>query len=288
MLILGGVHGDEFEPMAAVRRLMKLIEPSDLRGRVTLVPVVNEAAFLRKHRFAGDGLDLARTCPGRADGSVTQRRAHAISAMITAGDFLIDLHTGGTTLTVWPFAGYCLHSNEQVLAVQRRMGRAFNLPLVWSTASRNKGRTLSVARDTDIPAIYAEYMGGGRCDRAGVEAYSEGCLNVLAELDMIDRPRWQDRVQYVVEDERENSAFMQIQNPTPMAGYFEPAVTLGQSIAVGEPIGSVCDVLGKRTVTIESKQSGIVVVLKTFSRVDKDDSVAVIVEVDRPLGGFST
>ena len=285
MLILAGVHGDEFEPMAAVRRLMKLIEPTNLRGRVTLVPVVNEAAFGRKHRFAGDGLDLGRTCPGSAAGSITQRTAHAVSEMILASDFLIDLHTGGTTLTVWPFAGYCLHSNEQVLAVQRRMGRAFNLPLVWGTFSRNKGRTLSVARDGDIPAIYAEYLGGARCDPAGVEAYVDGCLNVLGELGMIDRAAQPDRVQYVVEDERENSAYMQIQNPSPLGGYFEPAVPLGQRIAAGAPIGSVCDVTGKRRGSIESKQSGIVVVLKTFCRVDKNDAVAVIVEVDRPLGG---
>jgi predicted deacylase len=78
---------------------------------------------------------------------------------------------------------------------------------------------------------------------------------------------------------------MQIQNPSPLGGYFEPAVPLGQRIAAGEPIGSVCDVTGKRRVSIESKQSGIVVVLKTFCRVDKNDAVAVIVEVDRPLGG---
>ncbi len=288
MLIIGGVHGDEFEPMAAVRRVMELVEPSGLSGRLTLVPVVNEAAFGRKHRFAGDGLDLARTCPGRPDGSITERTAYAICQKIVAVDFLIDLHTGGTTLAVWPFAGYSLHPNQKVMAVQRRMGRAFNLPLIWSTASRHKGRTLSVARDHDIPAIYAEYHGGARCDPAGVDAYTDGCLNVLAELDMIQRPPWQDRVRHVVEDERENSAFLQIQNPTPMAGYFEPAVVLGQRIGVGEPIGAVCDVLGKRAVTIKSKQSGIVVVLKTFSRVDKDDSVAVIVEVDRPLGGFTT
>ncbi len=35
LLITGGVHGDEFEPMAAVRQLMQIVEPSQLRGRVT-------------------------------------------------------------------------------------------------------------------------------------------------------------------------------------------------------------------------------------------------------------
>src|SRR5947199_10536060 len=78
ILITGGVHGDEFEPMAAIRRLMRELRPEQLRGRVTLVPVVNEPAFRRGDRTADDGLDLARTCPGRPDGSVTEQIAFAL------------------------------------------------------------------------------------------------------------------------------------------------------------------------------------------------------------------
>ncbi|MFM2095927.1 MAG: hypothetical protein RIS70_3051, partial [Planctomycetota bacterium] len=71
LLITGGVHGDEFEPMVAIRRLAGAVSPDSLAGRLTLIPVVNEAAFARGTRAAEDNLDLARTCPGRADGSVT-------------------------------------------------------------------------------------------------------------------------------------------------------------------------------------------------------------------------
>ena len=56
LLITGGVHGDEFEPMVAVRRLMRAVEPSQLRGKLTLVPVVNEPAFVHGARTAEDGL----------------------------------------------------------------------------------------------------------------------------------------------------------------------------------------------------------------------------------------
>src|SRR5688500_5161058 len=81
LLITGGVHGDEFEPMVAIREL--IAAPPDLvRGRLTLVPVVNEAAFARGHRTAEDGLDLARTCPGKKDGSITERTAFALSQLI--------------------------------------------------------------------------------------------------------------------------------------------------------------------------------------------------------------
>src|SRR5262245_29744661 len=156
LLITGGVHGDEFEPMVAIRRLVTMVSPAALHGKITLVPVVNEAAFARGSRVAVDGLDLARTCPGRPDGSITEQIAHALSELIRTADYYIDLHTGGTTLSVWPLAGYMLHPNSQVLEKQRAMARSFNLPVVWGTDYRVDGRSLSVARDANVPAIYAE------------------------------------------------------------------------------------------------------------------------------------
>src|SRR3954452_23007149 len=78
VLITGGVHGDEFEPMAAVRRLADALRGRELRGRVTLGPVVNEPAFRLGLRSGDDGLDLARVCPGRPDGSITEQVAHAL------------------------------------------------------------------------------------------------------------------------------------------------------------------------------------------------------------------
>ncbi len=49
LLITGGVHGDEFEPMAAIRRLIGPLRAGRICGRVTLVPVVNEPAFVPRN-----------------------------------------------------------------------------------------------------------------------------------------------------------------------------------------------------------------------------------------------
>ena len=50
---------------------------------------MNRPAFLRGQRTADDGLDLARTMPGRADGSVTQQVAAALTPLIRQADYLI-------------------------------------------------------------------------------------------------------------------------------------------------------------------------------------------------------
>src|SRR5262245_44153672 len=100
--------------MAAVRRLADLLRKRTLRGRVSLVPVVNEPAFRRAQRTGEDGLDLARVCPGRPDGSATEQIAHALAGLIRSADAYIDLHAGGTRLEVYPMAGYMLHPDSVV------------------------------------------------------------------------------------------------------------------------------------------------------------------------------
>src|SRR2546421_12528373 len=220
LLITAGVHGDEFEPMATVRRLMNRIDVNSLRGRLTLVPCVNESAYRRGARTGDDGLDLARVCPGKADGSITERVAHAFSVLIRSADAYIDLHTGGSALRLAPLSGYMLHSDQQILDAQRRMARAFNVPIIWGTNPTPNGRSLSVARDANIPAIYSETGGGGSCDANYVDDCSNGCLNVMASLGMIQRTVPESRVKHIVEDPRDNSGYLQIQHPAPIEGFF--------------------------------------------------------------------
>jgi predicted deacylase len=291
VLITGGVHGDEFEPMAAVRRLIGLLRPEELRGRVTLIPVVNEPAFRRGQRTAEDELDLARTCPGRPDGSITERIAHALAELIRSADFYIDLHTGGTRLRVLPLVGYTLHPDSTILAPQRRMARAFGLPIVWGTNPNLEGRSLSVARDARVPAIYAEYHGGGACDPAGIAASVRGCLHVLADLGVIAGSSATPPVApLVVEDDRPGSGHMQVNHPSPCEGFFEPAVALGQRVQAGELLGTVTDLLGSRAESIRAAYAGIVLVLHTFARIDAGESIGVILETDRspPMQGETT
>jgi len=282
VLITGGVHGDEFESMAALSRLSGLLGERVVRGQVTLVPVVNEAAFRLGQRVADDGFDLARVCPGRPDGSITERVAHGLSRLIGACDYYLDLHSGGARLRVYPLAGYLLHPDPAILDHQRRMARAFGLPIIWGTDPSLNGRSLSVARDARVPAIYAEYLGGGVCDPQGVAAYVRGCLNVLVDLQVIaGEIRLPDLEPLVIEDPRKDSGFLQIQHPSPLEGYFQPAVALGQRVRPGDVLGHVSDPFGPAVVPVQSDRAGFVLVLRAWARVAAGESLAVVMETDR-------
>lgn len=278
VLITAGVHGDEYEPMVAVRALIAMLRGRNVRGQVTLVPVVNETAYRLGQRTGDDGRDLARTCPGRANGSSTERAAHALSTLIRTADYYIDLHTGGARLRVLPLVGYGLVPDVAVLDKQRRMARAFGLPVIWGTDPNLEGRSLSVARDARVPAIYAEYHGGA-WDPAGVEAYVRGCLNVLADLGMIDRgPNPPSTPPLVVEDPRPGAGHMQVNHPAPVAGFFEPAVDLGHKVKIGQALGTICDLLGNRVEPVAAQYAGVVLVIHSPCYIAAGESVGVVLE----------
>lgn len=301
VLITAGVHGDEYVPMLTVRELIRRFETeadllNQLQGRLTLVPVVNESAFRLGRRCGEDGLDLARSCPGKEDGSVTEQTAAALSALIRDADFYVDLHTGGTEFCVWPLAGYVLHKDADILEKQRGMAKAFGLPLVWGTSAELEGRSLSVARDAGVPAIYVEYFGGsvesvgpGHAQwgtipgrelvekEASAHPMVTGGLNLLRHLGALAGEALQHAPE-VIEDHRPQSGHMQICHPAPLDGFFQRAVAVGDWVETGQVLGLVSSVLGERSEPVRAGNGGRVVTLRWHPRVNAGDSVAVVAE----------
>lgn len=300
LLVTAGIHGDEPEPMAAVARLIRDWPVARTRGRVTLIPIVNWPAYALGRRCGPDGLDLARTCPGRPDGSLTEQIAHALSTEIRSADYYIDLHTGGAALELWPLAGYVLAPDAAVLARQRVMARAFGLPVVWGTTAKAEGRSLSVARDAGVPAIYVEIGGGTAFSTSAVEGFVEGCLAVAASVGMLQHPgrasgaardecRGDEEnlataamAAYWVEDDRDDAGVLQQCYPAAIGGLFIARVVLGQRVARGDTLGEVFEPATGRSVQVPALLAGRVLMLRRAPHVVAGDALAAILPLEEP------
>lgn len=278
LLITAGVHGDEYEPMVAVRRVAEWLEGRLLKGTVMLIPIVNQAAYRRGSRVGEDGLDLARTCPGNLDGSETEQIAAALSEAIRDADFYIDLHTGGRNLAILPMAGYMLHEDAYVLQWQRQLAEAFNLPIIWGTTPLLEGRSLSVARDARVPAIYAEHGGGGTYREEVAADYVAGCLNVMNLLGMVRYDARPTRVEHRVEDFRAGSGHLQVRHPSTVDGLFIPAVDLGQTVKRGDYLGETLDMISGDRHPVLAECDGLVLMLHVSPRIHAGSGLAVVLE----------
>ncbi|CAL1519371.1 M14 family metallopeptidase [Chitinophaga sp. MM2321] len=283
VLITAGVHGDEYEPMLAALALTSHLQDRLKTGSVTIVPVVNPGAYAAGSRTGDDGLDLARICPGDSAGSSSARAAAAVSMLIRKADYYIDMHTGGRLFDIYPLAGYMLHTSPEILTLQQEMAKAFNLPVIWGTDDSLDGRTLSVARDANVPAIYIEYGGGSAVRNEIVEAYKQGCLQVLTGLKMMDpESGTAPLLQYWVEDYTPENGHLQSKMPAPSEGIFVPAVVTGDKISEGQLWGYIMDPHSGRRETVTATNDGIVLFLRVVPLVKKGDSLGGILPISKP------
>lgn len=285
VLLTAGVHGDEYEPILTAMELISTLPGCLANGSVTIVPITNEGAYFNGSRCSADGLDLARICPGKPEGTITERTASQISALIKKADYFIDMHTGGIAFEIYPLAGYVLHPSPEVLKTQQEMARAFNLPLVWGTDYRPEGRTLSVARDANIPAIYLEFGGGRGIRNQVVKAYRDGFIRLLNHFNMLKDPSGSDSSidMFWIEDHRQDSGFLQGKMPSPADGIFVANVKVGDKVKAGELFGKVIESYSGKQVDVYADMDGLVFLLRTMVKVKPGDALGGIL----PIGSLN-
>src|SRR5580658_3209498 len=81
LALIAGNHGYEYPPILALQELRTQIDEAALSGTVIMVHVANMPSFLGRTIYFSpvDGKNLNRVYPGRADGTVSERIAYAIT-----------------------------------------------------------------------------------------------------------------------------------------------------------------------------------------------------------------
>jgi N-alpha-acetyl-L-2,4-diaminobutyrate deacetylase len=105
-LLTGANHGDEYEGPAALFELAQTLDPSEVNGRIIIVPALNYPAFRAGTRTSPiDRGNLNRSFPGRPDGTVTEKIADYVTRhLLPLADIVLDFHSGGRTLDFLPYA----------------------------------------------------------------------------------------------------------------------------------------------------------------------------------------
>jgi predicted deacylase len=284
ILVAAGVHGDEYEPVLAARELVHDLPQVLISGCVTVVPIVNVTAYRNSSRYGEDNLDLARICPGNPGGSVSERNAFEISELIRSADYFIDMHTGGLAHNIYPMAGFTLHPSPGILEKQRELSLAYNTPVIWGTDYHPDGRTISIARDANIPAIYLEHGGGSGIRKEVVRTYKEGFINLLKYLKMAEGGAEiiAPEKRFWVEDSRPDSGYFQGKMPAPSDGIFVCEKIPGDPILKEELFGKIVDPFTGTSTAILADMGGMVLSVRVSVHVKKGDALGSILPIAEP------
>ena len=237
LTVIAGVHGCEYASMAAVRQWSAGLAGRDLRGRVTVVPVLNLPAFSARSPFVvpADGKNLNRCFPGDPNGSLAERLAHAaFTKVITGSDALIDAHCGDLPEALEPFALYeAGPAEDKALEIAVAYGLGYVIRQAPGPGRAVGGTTSAAAAAVGIPAITAEAGGCGLIEQSAVDLHLRGLGRVLATLGM-DAAAESDGA---LPAPTVLSQFLWLRSEAD--GWWQPAVGPGDSVAEGQLLGTV-------------------------------------------------
>ncbi len=106
IVLISGVHGDEYEGPALLNRLIAKLACKQLNYCVTVVPCANPIAFASGSRLSPeDSANLASSFVRGATSGVTQVIAKLLEECVFHdAQVIIDLHAGGLSFTYTPCA----------------------------------------------------------------------------------------------------------------------------------------------------------------------------------------
>lgn len=277
LALVGGIHGSEPSPIVALQRVRRELDPAALSGTVIIVHVANVPSFTHRTIYRGpwDQKNLNRVFPGKADGTASERIAHAITTqVIDQCEYLVDMHSGDGNEALRPYAYWNkLGIDDRVDALAREMALAFGLEHIVIDRGRPRDLNASLfcsntAHVRGKPAVTTEVGGVGVPSEDMVALNARGAFRVMRYLgmlpgprEMVERPRWIEPSEVLT---------------SPETGTWHPSVAPDQQVEEGALLGTLTNYFGETIAEVRSPIGGVVTYVVVSPAMGKGEPVAMV------------
>lgn len=281
-LLTGGNHGDEYEGITALLKLANSLEPSQVRGRVIIVPAMNYPAVRNGSRTSPiDKGNMNRSFLGNPAGSMTERIADYFNRyLVPMCDYALDIHSGGKTLDFIPFSAAHRLPDPAQEAACIEGARLFGAPNVvvmfeldtaslYDTAVESQGKVF----------VTTELCGGGTSSPETIALADRGVHNFLIFTGITQGDyRLPDTPPRLL-DMPDGSCYMMSEHQ----GLLELCVSLGDRVSAGDLVARIHSLerTGQPPAEYRAKRDGILAGRRHPALIDIGDTFAVLaVELD--------
>ncbi|MEE6209683.1 succinylglutamate desuccinylase/aspartoacylase family protein [Salarchaeum sp. III] len=239
--------GDELNGVGVVNRVVPQLDPDELAGTVLVVGITNWHAFqVAEHRNPIDDTKMNRAYPGDANGSSSERIAHATFEAAQRADLVLDLHQGSTSRMLNEVRVRCgrrhrLHDECLELA------KVFDCGHVLDQKGPD-GQLARAAPDEGVPTIDPELGGAVGWDEESIEYGVRGVWNVLEHYGFLDGD---------AEPETQTRAKRFDRYGAPSGGIVNFEADLGDEVSAGDVLFRVTDVFGSLKAEVAARSDGV-------------------------------
>ena len=284
VLFMAGNHGDEYEGELSLARLIRRLDPTQIKGRVTVLPMANAPAVMAAKRCSPlDGGNLNRAFPGDPKGSPTSRLANFLEKeLFPRHEVVFDIHSGGTSMEHLPVALIERDDDDdrhkRTLVLMKALGMAHSFVADNGAAAPT---SLGAARRAGVIGLSGEFGGGGTATVDSMAITGRAIDNLLIALGIVEEPVLGQK-STAVEPTRMMSLTRHSQGIyATRRGWFEPAVRLGDHVAAGQLAGWYHDL--ERLETPEEElhfaEAGIVISRRLHTMCEAGDCLVQAAEL---------
>jgi len=277
VLLMAGNHGDEYPGQVAILNLWRELRAGDVSGHLILIPCLNPPAAHAATRLSPlDGKNFNRCFPGNPVGTPSEILADYLTTVLfPLADVVIDLHTGGRSLTFLPTAHMHLVPDPAQRRAMLAATEAFLTDVAFLYADVAGTGLLPVEAERQGKIVITTEMGGGEVVPASVHRLCQrGLRNVLVhcgvlqgELETRTAP-----VRWVQALDREDYRF------APESGLYESCVDPGDPVSKGQTLGRIhfLERPDREPLAVLAHEAGMLIAGRAPSMVKQGDCVACI------------
>ncbi len=242
VLLLGGVHGDEYEGQVMAMKLMRSLELANVRGQIVILNAANApAAYAGTRTSPLDNGNLNRAYPGDPRGTPTQEIAWLLNEVLLPGvDYLLDFHSGGAGNYVLPTAHVYWHPDEAVMTRLIHMLKVFGMPdsVILKGLIDHDKKAIGAADRLGVLRFASELGGAGGITVDALRRAEAGLARLLFDIGLLAEP--------ITREPAPPTRFLRrLANAdygyAQTSGLWEPYVDVGATLAEGQPVGAVHD-----------------------------------------------
>ena len=279
-LLLAGCHGDEPEGQIAALKLAQETPLDAVRGRLIILPCLSPEAARAGTRLWPDGANLNRSFPGSPTGAPAAALADYLTRVLfPLADLVCDLHSGGRSMRMLPW------SEIHLVADRDQRNRMIDAMLAWNTDYHfayidvaGSGLLVGEAERQGKTTVGTELGGGGAATVAVQRLADAGLRNMLRQSGVLaGAPRTR------AELGKPAATILKALDArdylwAPESGLFEPAVELGDQVAVGAIVGwlHALERPEAPAAAITAPLAGTVCALRAIAGTRQGDGVAVL------------
>ncbi|RUV26474.1 succinylglutamate desuccinylase/aspartoacylase family protein [Mesorhizobium sp. M5C.F.Ca.IN.020.32.2.1] len=278
VLLMAGNHGNEYEGQILLMKLIRRLEPKDIRGQIIFLPAANAPAVRADARISPlDDGNLNRHFPGDPNGSPTAMIAHLIECEILPRvEYAFDFHSGSSSMEYTPCGAIARSDDPDRFNHSLSYLKAFGMPtsMIIENSTGGDGAMIGACRRAGVFHMSTELGGGSTVSLDNLTLAERGLERLLRHVGVLSGPN-------TAEPEPETRIVHRVPSrdyvysDSTQTGLFEPLVKLGEAVADGQIVGRIhyTNAPWKAQEPVYSRSAGIVMCRRVPARTRLGDCV---------------